>query len=136
MRAMRAPIEPRGVLRAAEPGSATGPAYITGPWARLLRYRLRRAGLCLPDAVFGLAWSGAMTATRLRGLIAHLPEGLSEIYLHPATAGGFAGSARNYQYAAELAALTDPSVARTASDSGAELGGFADFQGPRPRMDG
>ena len=51
--------------------------------------RKTRAGLLIPDAVFGLAWSGAMTAARLRGLITHLPDGLSEIYLHPATAGSF-----------------------------------------------
>lgn len=127
MRAIRVPIEPRPVLRAAEPGSTSDRPYVSGPWAHLLRLRLRGEGLCLPDAVFGLAWSGAMTTTRLRGLIANLPDGLSEIYLHPATAGGFAGSDRNYRYTDELAALTDPQVARAVRDCGAQRGGFADF---------
>ena len=34
-----------------------------------------------------------MSEARLAGLFARLPEGLSEIYLHPATADQFAGSA-------------------------------------------
>ena len=127
LRAMRVPLEPRGVLAAAEPGTAPAPAYVTGPWARLLRRRLRQAGLLTPDSVFGLSWSGAMTPTRLRGLIAHLPEGLSEIYLHPATAGGFEGSAPGYRYGEELAALMDAGVAEAARDPHIRLGGFVDF---------
>lgn len=127
LRAMRVPLEPRGVLAAAEPGTAPSPAYVTGPWARLLRRRLSRAGLLTPDAVFGLDWSGAMTPARLKGLIAHLPEGLTEIYLHPATAGGFDGAAPGYRYAEELAALTDAGVAEAARDPHIRLGGFVDF---------
>lgn len=127
MRAMRVPLEPRGVLAAAEPGVTVPPAYATEPWARLSRHRLRRAGLVIPDAVFGLAWSGAVTATRLQGLIAHLPEGLSEIYLHPATAGGFEGAAPGYRYAEELAALTDAGVIAAARIPDIRLGGFVDF---------
>lgn len=127
MRAMRVPLEPRAVLAAAEPGAAVAPAYVTGPWARLLRRRLRACGLVTPDAVFGLAWSGAMTAPRLCGLLAHLPEGLSEIYLHPATSGGFEGAAPGYRYAEELAALTGERVVAAARDPHIRLGGFADF---------
>ena len=127
MRAMRVPLEPRKALAAAEPGARVAPAYITGPWARLSRWRLRRAGIATPDAVFGLAWSGAMTSRRMRGLIAHLPEGLSEIYLHPATSGGFAGAAPGYRYAEELAALTDETVVAAARDPHIRLGGFVDF---------
>ena len=127
MRAMRVPLEPRRVLAAAEPGAAPARATVTGPWARWLRHRLTAAGLLTPDRVFGLAWSGAMTTARLKGLIAHLPDGLSEIYLHPATAGGFEGAAPGYRYAEELAALTDPAVAATARDPAIRLGGFVDF---------
>jgi hypothetical protein len=51
---------------------------------------------------------------------------LSEIYLHPATAGGFAGSAPGYRYAEESAALLSPEAAAAAREF-ARLGGFADF---------
>ena len=124
---VRAPLEPRTILKRvddARPGlSASGLA----PLARLQRTRLKRAGLSAPDQVFGLAWSGAMTQTRLAGLIAHLPEGVTEIYTHPATARGFAGAAAGYRYEEELAALTAPEVVAAAHHCGARLGGFTDF---------
>ena len=128
MRAMRVPQEPRQVLAAAEPGQLPpSPAWVTAPWAKLMRGRIARAGLLTPDHVFGLAWSGAMTRTRLAGLLAHLPEGLSEIYLHPATRGGFFGAAEGYAYAEELAALCDEEVSRLAAHPSIRRGGFVDF---------
>jgi hopanoid biosynthesis associated protein HpnK len=127
LKAARVPDEPAAPLRAAEPGSGISPAYVTGPWARLLRARYRTAGLLIPDQVFGLRWSGAMTEQRLRGIIESLPQGLSEIYLHPATAAEFAGSAPGYRYAEELAALTAQTVLDAAHAPGLQLGSFADF---------
>jgi hypothetical protein len=97
------------------------------PWTRLLRARARRAGLMTSDAVFGLRWTGQMTAERLTGLLAHLPAGLTEIYTHPATADWFAGHAPGCRYAAELAALTDPTVIEVVGRSAHRTGGFADF---------
>jgi chitin disaccharide deacetylase len=129
MRAMRVPQEPRAVLAKAEPGARIGRADVTSPFTRLLRRRLRASGLCVPDAVFGLAWSGRMNAVRLCGLIAHLPEGLSEIYLHPASRGGFEGAAPGYRYEEELLALTDNGVIAQTRDARLRLGGFADFCG-------
>lgn len=126
LRAMRVPLEPHDVLARAEPGAKLPSAWMTAPWARLSRARLRAAGMRVPDQVFGLAWSGAMTPTRLLGLIENLPEGLSEIYLHPAT-GPFAGSASGYRYAEELAALTAPRIVEASRNSAIAKGGFADF---------
>ncbi len=128
MDAVRVPAEPRRVLLAAEPGAEVAPAYITAPWSELVRLRLQQAGVRTADHVFGLHWSGAVTAARLRGLIEHLPDGLTEIYLHPAVADGFEGSANGYRYAEEFAALTDPGVRRAIDASGAILGGFSDFR--------
>jgi chitin disaccharide deacetylase len=125
-RAMRVPLEPAPVLSQIEAGPRRG-AGIVGSWARRLRRRLRRAGVTAPDQVFGLAWSGAMTAPRLAGILVRLPEGLTEIYLHPATAGGFPGAAPGYRYGEELAALTDPAVIAAAGAAGIRRGGFMDF---------
>lgn len=127
VRAVRAPVEPRAVLAALEPGAAPAPAFATEPWARLLRARLRRAGIMVADNVFGLAWSGAMTGARVAGIVRRLPRGLSELYLHPATGGGFAGAAPGYRYADELAALLAPETADAVRASGATLGAFSDF---------
>src|SRR5262245_40728918 len=125
MRGLRVPREPASVLSAVEPQAARAPSWVTAPWAALLARRARRAGLQTPDAVFGLAWSGAMTTSRLLGLLQHLPEGRSEIYLHPATTDDFAGHAPDYRHAEELAALISPHVIVATRDL--QLGGYADF---------
>jgi hopanoid biosynthesis associated protein HpnK len=125
LKAARTPTEPRDVLAAAEPGSRFGPAIVTGPWSGLVRRRFQKAGLFTPDRVFGLRWSGAMTAPRLKGLLANLPDGVSEIYLHPATRDDFKDAAPGYRYTDELAALCAPEVLR--ASEGVRRGGFSDF---------
>ncbi|MDW6024662.1 hopanoid biosynthesis-associated protein HpnK [Mesorhizobium sp. BAC0120] len=126
MRALRVPLEP--VL---PPGSDDGPPTVSErvlrPWARMLAWRASREGLVTPDAVFGLRWSGCMHAGRLRRLLEHLPDGLVEIYTHPATADRFAGHSDGYHYAAELSALTDAGVVETLRRSGRRLGGYTRF---------
>jgi len=124
MRAARAPIEPRHLLRQVD-GTDTGPRIET-VWARLVRARLRRAGMLVPDQVFGLAWSGAMAADRVRGILERLPDGLTEIYTHPAT-GAYPGSAPGYDYRGELAALVDPLAKSILTRERVALGRFADF---------
>lgn len=124
MRAARAPVEPRSPLRAVD-GSGAGPRIETA-WARLVRSRMRRAGMLVPDQVFGLAWSGAMTADRVRGLLERLPDGLTEIYTHPAT-GTYPGAAPGYDYRGELAALTDPLAKAVITRDSVALGRFTDF---------
>jgi hypothetical protein len=61
-----------------------------------------------------------------------LPEGLSEIYLHPAKAEAYPGSAPGYRYVEEFQALVDPEVVAAAQMKGVALGGFADF-GPNTK---
>jgi hopanoid biosynthesis associated protein HpnK len=128
LRAVRVPLEPRDVLSSIEPGTPRLPALITAPFAHLLRRRVRDAGNFAPDQVFGLQWSGGMTKRRLAGLIRSLPEGLSEIYMHPAT-GPYAGDAPGYLYREELDALVDPEVIAACRD--VSLGGYSDFDHPR-----
>jgi len=125
-RAIRVPFEPTAVLRAIEPAAAALAPWLLGQWARVLRAQARRAGMATPAAVFGLAWSGAMTRERVRGLLEKLPAGLIEIYTHPATANAFAGHAPGYRYSDELAALTDPDCIAALHRSGFRLGGLGD----------
>lgn len=125
MKAIRAPVEPSGRLRGIEqrPPRANRLANF---WARRIAGRLRRAGLTVPDAVFGLGWSGAMTGDRLRGVIACLPEGLSEIYLHPAIAG-YDGGGPNYDHMGEFAGLIDPASRAALERGGVRLSRFSDM---------
>jgi hopanoid biosynthesis associated protein HpnK len=127
LRGLRVPLEPDHVLAEIEPRRRRRSTYLTAPWAALLGRRARRAGLQVPDAVFGLAWSGAMTEPRFCGLLRHLPEGCTEIYMHPATSGGFVGHAPGYRYADEFAALTAPSAIAMAHRRDVVLGGYSDF---------
>jgi hopanoid biosynthesis associated protein HpnK len=124
MRALRVPREPATVLAQIEPG--TRGSRSERLLARLLSLRARRAGLHAPDRVFGLAWSGGMSAPRVAGLLRHLGPGATEIYLHPATRDGFAGSAPGYRYADELAALIDPEVCALARRPDVTLAGYCD----------
>ncbi len=126
MAAVRLPAEPMSIVRDIDPSAAWALSAVTGPWTSLLGRRLRRAGLLVPDRVFGLAWTGAMTGERIGALIDRLPDGLTEIYTHPATGSGFRGAAPGYAYADELAGLVGPSVKAALARSGASLGGYGD----------
>jgi hopanoid biosynthesis associated protein HpnK len=114
MKALRAPIEP-------------GTALAMRWWAGLLGERARAKGLTVNDRVVGLAWSGAFDSARMRAAVGDLGEGLTEIYCHPATADSWPGQAPGYRYRDELAALTDPAVARTLAERGVRCGTFAQF---------
>jgi chitin disaccharide deacetylase len=126
LRAVRLPHEPVQVLRRVEPDTGRAPQMLLGPWLFALRRRLRTRGLLAPDRVLGLRWSGQMTRARLAGLVRALPDGLTEIYLHPAS-GPFAGAAPAYRYREELEALMAPEVVGACRDPAVRLGGFADF---------
>ncbi len=127
LRALRVPREPLAVLDAIEPGRGHARDWRMGPWLALLGSRARAHGLMIPDRVFGLAWSGAMTERRLGGLLRRLPDGLTEIYSHPATTSDFAGATSGYRYREELDALTARETREAVRASGARIGGFADF---------
>jgi len=114
------------VLRKVEPRAWNASAALTVPFALALRRRLAKAHLLVAEHTFGLRWSGRMNAARLAGLVRQLPEGVSEIYLHPAT-GAYPGAARGYRYAEELQALTAPQVLAACREASLRLGGFADF---------
>jgi chitin disaccharide deacetylase len=135
LRAVRVPFEPAGALRRIEPRTPGLPALALAPAVLWLRGQARAAGMLVPDRIFGLQWSGQMTRQRLSALIERLPEGLTEIYLHPAC-GPYEGSAPGYRYREELEALLAPQTRAACAAAGIEMGGFLDFldrrSAPRP----
>jgi hopanoid biosynthesis associated protein HpnK len=128
--ALRVPREPAADIARVE-GAALPQPFIT-PWIGQIRTKARRARLLTPKAVFGLRWSGRMTGARLIGLLRRLPEGLIEIYTHPATSDAFPGHTRGYRYTEELIALADPETVKVARRSGHHAGGYLDFTGATP----
>jgi chitin disaccharide deacetylase len=118
MRAMRLPFE------------ASAPLWLR-PWIAQVRARLDRAAIAHNDYVVGIAASGRMTEAQWLAALADLPDGVSEIYCHPALQGDAALSRgmHDYRHADELQALLSPRVAAAIRASGARLGGFGDVLG-------
>ena len=115
MRAIRLPREPFGLSYKAAGdrfGARLGNTMLTEPWLALMRARARREGVACNDYAFGVNDPGAMTQARVLRLIDGLPDGVTEIFFHPAT-GPFEGSdpgTEHFQWAGELAALTSGDV--------------------------
>ena len=100
MRAVRIPREPFGGTRT------------IAPWLALMRARARRTGIACNDYAVGVNEAGELTEPRVLRILAELPDGVTEIFFHPAVAafsGADAGTER-YAWAGELAALTSPRV--------------------------
>jgi chitin disaccharide deacetylase len=128
MRAVRVPSEPVEILRRAFPEERhRSPAY--RPWIEASRRRLQGAGLVVNDHVFGLAWSGGMVEERVLGLLRHLPNGISEIYFHPASTQNQRLSAAmpGYCHRDELDALLSPRVRRSIDRSAIQLVSYAEL---------
>ena len=131
LRAVRVPAEPLWFSMRRAPVGALLAAAGLGPWLALMRRRLRRAGIACNDHIFGVAASGAMDERTLLEALARLPDGVTEIYLHPATRSGTAISTSmgGYRHEAELAALTSARVRDAIVRTGAACGGYGDLSG-------
>ena len=74
-----------------------------------MRRHLGAAGLPMNDHVFGVNDSGAMVERRLLQYLAHLPDGITELYCHPATRR-WDNLPAHYRPEDELAALISAEV--------------------------
>lgn len=115
VRAVRVPIEPFSLTAA-----GIGNALVMGPWTALMRARLRRAGITTNDAVFGLNETGRVDEAAILAMLARVPDGTSELYVHPASA--HSGYARRE----ELDALLSPRVREAIAERGIALVRFGD----------
>jgi hopanoid biosynthesis associated protein HpnK len=105
---IRVPAEPPAIMaRCGTPAGFGDKALYQ--WSSILRRQARHAGILANDHCFGLAWSGHMTADRVRRLLAELPDGDSEIYFHPAVRRDPALQRLmpDYEHEAELVALLE-----------------------------
>ena len=114
VRAIRIPREPFWPSwRAARtaPAARMANAALLTPWLALMRLRLRRAGVATNDFVFGMNDSGRMRPALVESFLEHLPDGVSELYVHPATHTWPEAFPPEYDFAGEFAALVDERVA-------------------------
>jgi hopanoid biosynthesis associated protein HpnK len=108
LRAVRIPREPGGRTRS------------IAPWLALMRAKAARAGLICNDYAFGVTEAGGLTEERVLQILRELPDGVTEIFFHPAV-GAFAGAdagTESFHWSGELAALQSPAV-RSAIERGA-----------------
>jgi hopanoid biosynthesis associated protein HpnK len=112
---VRIPLEPFLYSRRARGDQALqrlGSWLFYAAQTRGMRRRLRAAGLALNDHVLGVNDSGAMIEQRVLQLLDHLPDGVTELYCHPATRRweGPDNLPMHYRPQEEFAALVSPEV--------------------------
>ena len=111
IKAIRVPLEPPAAGRASGWRLGRyGSSLIEARCAATLKRRLDAAGIQRNDWIFGLAESGMMVAERVAHYLEQLPDGVSELYLHPATQRPAAYPA-HYLSRGEYEALIDPAMA-------------------------
>lgn len=130
--AVRLPFEPPlASWRAARKrlGARIANAVMLAPWMKLLRWRLRRAGIEANDYLFGLNDTGAMEEHLVLRLLEQLPEGVTELYFHPATrrCPEIDRTMPDYRHEEELNALMSPKVREAMERLGLRSGGFTDL---------
>jgi chitin disaccharide deacetylase len=127
MTAVRVPHEPLWYARRTG-GGAMG-VFLT-PWVALMKARLRANGIGHNDQLFGLAATGRFDEQVMLDILAHLPAGVTEIYLHPAVDAGspITPTMSEYRHSAELAALLSPRVLAAIASTEAPRGGYSDVK--------
>jgi hopanoid biosynthesis associated protein HpnK len=128
MSAVRVPDEPYWFAAQGGAWLAAAGNALLAPWIALMKRRLREARMLHNDRIFGIAASGAMDESKVLEIVAQLPPGITEIYLHPATRSGslISPSMSNYRHADELAALLSPRVREAMDSARVGRGGYGD----------
>lgn len=132
LRAVRLPLEPPLLswrATRAGLGQKLSSSLFLSPWLALMKARLHHAGILTNDQAFGMAESGRMTADRLRTFLSVLPDGVTEIFFHPATrlCPEITRHMPNYHHVEEYRALVDPTIKEALAETGAELISFSDL---------
>lgn len=132
LRAVRLPFEPL-VRAGGRWGGGILPRLIRRsflvPWVALMKWRLRSAGIRCNDYVFGIHDCGRMDRDRLLAVLGRLPDGVSEVFCHPAARPwrDVDPTAERYRFEDEFNALIDPDVRAAVARSGAQLIAFRDL---------
>ena len=114
LRAVRIPYEGLGwshrVTGHRRLGARIGHAVSHAPLAGFMRLRTKAAGLRANDHFFAKSDAGSVSGDQLLGLLQNLPDGVTEVGLHPSTRQriGIHSPPPDWDSTGELAALTDP----------------------------
>jgi hopanoid biosynthesis associated protein HpnK len=96
------------------------------PFTSRMKKRLIQNNIKFNTHVFGFHHSGHMNLDTLVRILPNLEDGLSEIYLHPATGqwDGIDPGAKDYEFEAEYKALIHPRIKRIIEKFSIELTSF------------
>jgi hopanoid biosynthesis associated protein HpnK len=99
------------------------------PWMVLLKHRTQVAGIASNDFVFGFYDTGHMKSDLIRRFIHSLPEGVTEIYCHPATRRSHetASTMPDYEHEEEFRALVSPAVKTALRSCAVQTVAFGDL---------
>lgn len=130
IRAVRIPAEAyffRGGYPAG-PGRALGKCGLTF-LAKRARKKAREGALAAPDHFFGMLAGGHMSKGYLREILDALPDGVSEIMIHPGTNTKLLRRAFgwNYDWEEELSAVTDREILQCLKDQHVKLRSFGEL---------
>lgn len=133
LKALRVPYEPyrfsRRVTGRGKAGARLAHALFGLPLTLTMRLQAAIAGIAVNDRFFGKIDDGFITEDLMVALADNLPDGVTELGLHPATAtwGGEHSPPQHWQQAGELAALTSPKVRAAIERRGIALVRWADL---------
>lgn len=105
------------------------------PWTGLMRMRLNRNNVPRNDYLFGMNDTGRMGKERVLALLNHLPDGVSEMYFHPAAAGWRDPSTEGPGPDQELDALLSREVAEAFEANGIRRVSYGEMEGERRRAE-
>lgn len=97
--------------------------------ATLARKKARKSGLIVPENFFGMLAGGNMDEKKLLNIVNQLPDGSSEIMLHPGLDDRLLNSVYGWQYnwQSELAAVTNPALKNLIRSKQVELISFREL---------
>jgi hopanoid biosynthesis associated protein HpnK len=97
--------------------------------ASAARRKAKRRGFAVPDHFFGMLAGGNMRGEYLRAIIDRLPDGASEIMVHPGDDDRALGAAYGwgYRWQDELAAVTDGATMQRLATNGIKLISFREL---------
>ncbi len=97
--------------------------------ARLARYHVRKQGLAVADSFFGMLAGGNMREQFLKNIVTGLPDGISEVMMHPASDDKPLQDlyAWDYHWEAELAAVTSAGIRRCIEEKKVTLISFREL---------
>ncbi len=130
---IRLPFEPPALGRIGAPRVTMSERLVArslAPWLRFMRRRIEHAGLRHNDTLLGLRNSGHLDEAFLLDLLSRLPDGITELYFHPAIrrTPQLAAMMPGYDNEAEFAALTSSLVSDRLRALGLKAIGFADVK--------